>query len=401
MLRGVLSTIPMFVCAFWLAALLTDFRGRNRSKNMLSLFMFSAFLLYLCHAIYFHREYEIYRHVDSLYTFCSLSVYPLYYLYIRSLTCRAMVLKDFWVLLPAFFVALFSFLLYQVMSDEESSAFVRKVLFGEAVDYNFSIWGKLQIFRTRLFVVVFLIQVACVFKNGIRRIRIYHEQLSEFYSNMEKKELSTINIMLYFFVGISTMSVLFSIIGRIPFLRSDWLLLIPSLLFSSLLFAGGMIGFRQDFSVDDFVKDQDRDQKLETAAETAVIVNESDIRLKILEENLIALMEEQQLFKQPDLKITDLSMRLGSNRSYVSRIINMQLNTTFSDFVARYRIEYAKEMLLDFQKPVTMSEIAEQSGFPSESTFYRVFKQEMKISPKAWRQQQMSKCNAGKTCNQN
>lgn len=395
MLRGILSTIPMFVCAFWFAALLTDFRGRNRSKKMLSLFMFSAFLLYLGHAIYFHREYEIYRHIDSLYTFCSLSVYPLYYLYIKSLTCRVMTLKDFWVLLPSFFVALFSFLLYQVMSDEESSAFARKVLFGEAVDYNFSIWGKLQFFRTRLFVVVFLIQVACVLKNGIRRIRIYHEQLSGFYSNMEKKELSKINVMLYFFVGISTMSVLFSIIGRIPFLKSDWLLLIPSLLFGSLLFAGGMIGFRQDFSVDDFAKDQDRDQKLETVAEGTAIFNESDIRLKILEENLIALMEDQQLFKQPDLKITDLSLRLGSNRSYVSRIINIQLNTTFSDFVGKYRIEHAKKMLLNFQRSVTMNEIAEQSGFPSESTFYRVFKQKMKISPKAWRQQQMTKCNGG------
>jgi AraC-like DNA-binding protein len=292
-------------------------------------------------------------------------------------------------------VALFSFLLYQVMSDEESSAFVRKVLFGEAVDYNFSIWGKLQFFRTRLFDIVFLIQVACVLKNGIRRIRIYHEQLSGFYSNMEKKELSKINIMLYFFVGISTISVLFSIIGRIPFLKSDWLLLIPSLLFSSLLFAGGMIGFRQDFSVDDFAKDQDRDQKLETVAEGTAIFNESDIRLKTLEENLIALMEDQQLFKQPDLKITDLSVRLGSNRSYVSRIINIQLNTTFSDFVGKYRIEHAKKMLLNFQRSVTMNEIAEQSGFPSESTFYRVFKQEMKISPKAWRQQQMTKCNGG------
>jgi AraC-like DNA-binding protein len=67
------------------------------------------------------------------------------------------------------------------------------------------------------------------------------------------------------------------------------------------------------------------------------------------------------------------------------------MNTTFADYVNNYRIEHAKEMLLDFQKPVTMGEIAEHSGFPSESTFYRVFKQKMEMSPKVWRKQQMQK----------
>lgn len=388
MLREILTTLPMFVCAFWLIALLADSRSRNRSKKMLSVFMFSAFLLYLCHAIYFHREYSVYSHVDSLYTFCSLSVYPLYYLYIRSLTNRELFFNDFWVLIPSLLVGLLSFSLYMGMSAEESEAFVRKVLYNEQVEYNFSSLYKLQLLQTKLFVFVFLVQIIFVFSYGFKRIKAYHMQLADYYSNMERKELSPIKVMLFFFVSISFISVLFSIIGRTPFLKSDWLLVIPSVLFGALLFSGGFIGFKQDFTIDDFVRDQSRDDALE-AQEEDLVCNESDIRIKCLKDNLVILMQEQKIYTQPDIRISDLSKLLGSNRSYVSGIINQQMNTTFSDFINMYRIEHAKEMLLDFQKPVTMGEIAEHSGFPSESTFYRVFKQKMEMSPKVWRQQQM------------
>jgi AraC-like DNA-binding protein len=390
MLREILTTIPMFVCAFWLIALLADTRSRNRSKKMLIVFMFSAFLLYLCHAIYFHREYRVYSHIDSLYTFCSLSVYPLYYLYIRCLTNQELVLKNFWVLLPSLFVGLFSFLIYMGMSAEESEAFVRKVLYHEPVEYNFSFLYKIQLFQTKLFVIVFITQIVFVFSYGFKRIKAYHMQLADYYSNMERKELYPIKVMLYFFVSISFISVLFSIIGRTPFLKSEWLLFVPSVLFGALLFSGGFIGFKQDFTIDDFVRDLSRDDELDIQ-EVTPVCNESDIRMKCLKDNLITLMQEKKLYTQPDLRISDLSMLLGSNRSYVSGIINQQMNTSFSDFINMYRIEHAKEMLLDFQKPVTMGEIAEYSGFPSESTFYRVFKQKMDMSPKVWRQEQMLK----------
>lgn len=390
MLREILTTLPMFVCAFWLIALLADSRSRNRSKKMLSVFMFSAFLLYLCHAIYFHREYRVYSHVDSLYTFCSLSVYPLYYLYIRSLTNRELFFKDFWVLVPSLLVGLLSFSLYLGMSAEESEAFVRKVLYNEPVEFNFSFLYKLQLLKTKLFVIVFLLQIVFVFSYGFKRIKAYHMQLADYYSNMERKELSPIKVMLFFFVSISIISVFFSIIGRATFLKSDWLLVIPSVLFGALLYIGGMIGFKQDFTIDDLARDQDRDDALESQNEY-IVSNESDIRMKYLKENLVILMKEQKLYTQADLRISELSKLLGSNRSYVSGIINQQMNTTFADYINSYRIEHAKEMLLDFQKPVTMGEIAEHSGFPSESTFYRVFKQKMEMSPKVWRKQQMQK----------
>jgi AraC-like DNA-binding protein len=390
MLREILITLPMFVCAFWLIALLADSRSRNRSKQMLSFFMLSAFLLYLCHAIYFNREYRIYSYVDSLYTFCSLSVYPLYYLYIRSLTNRELFLKDFWVLIPSLLVSLFSFSLYMGMSAEESEAFVRKVLYHQSLEFDFSFLYKLQLVRIKLSLIVFLVQIIFVFNYGFRRIKAYHLQLADYYSNMERKELSPIKVMLYFFVSISIVSVFFSIVGRTPFLNSDWLLVIPSVLFGALLYSGGMIGFKQDFTIDDLARDQDRDDALESRDEY-IVSSESDIRMKYLKENLVLLMKEQKLYTQTDLRISDLSKLLGSNRSYVSGIINHQMNTTFADYVNNYRIEHAKEMLLDFQKPVTMGEIAEHSGFPSESTFYRVFKQKMEMSPKVWRKQQMQK----------
>jgi len=187
---------------------------------------------------------------------------------------------------------------------------------------------------------------------------------------------------------ISCFSALSCILGRASFLNSLWLLAVPSGSFSALLFYGGLIGFRQDFTIDDFEKEIHRDDILE-AKGTEYTEGENGIRMQLLKNNLISLLKDQQLYTQSDLRITDLAQKLGSNRAYVSRIINQQLDTNFSDLINSYRLEHAKKLLLDSRYPVSMEEIAESSGFPSQSTFYRVFKQELDMSPKIWRKKQL------------
>ncbi|WP_455076213.1 helix-turn-helix domain-containing protein [Prevotella koreensis] len=44
-------------------------------------------------------------------------------------------------------------------------------------------------------------------------------------------------------------------------------------------------------------------------------------------------------------------------------------------------------LIKDFGDTLTLSEIWEQSGFSSESSFYRVFKRMVGITPLAWKKQ--------------
>jgi len=155
-----------------------------------------------------------------------------------------------------------------------------------------------------------------------------------------------------------------------------------------LLFCGGLIGFRQDFTIASFEKDIHRNGTLN--GEGMDCPDEGNgIRMSLLKEKLLSLLEDQRLYTQPDLRITDLARRLGSNRAYVSRVINQQLNTNFSDLVNSYRLKHAQKLLLNLKDPLSMEEIAERSGFPSRSTFYRVFQQQLNSSPKMWIKKQL------------
>lgn len=105
------------------------------------------------------------------------------------------------------------------------------------------------------------------------------------------------------------------------------------------------------------------------------------------EETLIkrvrVLMEEQQLFLRADLKVGDLVEILGVNARYISNCIKASEGCSFSNFVNRYRVEYAKrQMRLHPDKK--MSVVAMESGFANEVSFFRTFKATEGITPGDW-----------------
>ncbi len=95
-------------------------------------------------------------------------------------------------------------------------------------------------------------------------------------------------------------------------------------------------------------------------------------------------MEQQQLFMNPNLKITDLATALGSNRSAISNCINSQRNCSFPQFVNNYRVAYAQELLRS-QPDIKIAEVCVKSGFSGEASFYRIFKAITGTTPSAWK----------------
>lgn len=99
-------------------------------------------------------------------------------------------------------------------------------------------------------------------------------------------------------------------------------------------------------------------------------------------EKVSALMEEG-LYTRKGLSISDLATTLGTNTKYISSCINTGAGCSFLDYVNGYRVRYAKKMMLENQS-VRISEVAEASGFASESSFYRNFKAATGLTPNEW-----------------
>ena len=85
-------------------------------------------------------------------------------------------------------------------------------------------------------------------------------------------------------------------------------------------------------------------------------------------------------YNNPNLNIWDVASSIGTNRSYVSNIINEGMGYNFNHFVNDYRISEAKVLLKN--KPyLSITEIGELSGFGSLNTFIRTFKQFENCTP--------------------
>jgi AraC-like DNA-binding protein len=99
---------------------------------------------------------------------------------------------------------------------------------------------------------------------------------------------------------------------------------------------------------------------------------------------IVALMEEGRLYLRKDLRLSDVAAELGTNATYVSACLNGQLGRSFNDFVASFRVEHAKRLLQE-HPDMPLDQVADESGFPSERSFFRNFKLITGKTPSEWR----------------
>lgn len=372
---------PMYVTFFWAVVLLISKRESNRAKFFLGIFMFTAFLLYLSHAIFFQGKVSAYLIFDPIYNFASLSVYPLYYWYIKLLTVETNYRwKNLQYLTPAFFVSLFSFVLYQFMSESERMDYILGFLLKSKTDYTNTTLIQLQKYNYITGRMIFAIQVIVILFFGQKLVRSYNKQIANFYSNLELRSILWVNIILFSLVITAVVSIVFNVIGRSFFMGSKTLLIIPSIIFSILLFIIGLQGYMQNQTV--------VEMELEEQKEKDIVPKSYNTNR--LNEKLLDLFTREAIYKNPDLKITHLSEKLHTNRTYISKHINTQFSCTFNDFVNRYRIEEAKRLLSEeASQNYSLNYISEKSGFGSMGTFMRVFREFEGITPGQYRDKKL------------
>lgn len=95
-------------------------------------------------------------------------------------------------------------------------------------------------------------------------------------------------------------------------------------------------------------------------------------------------MDVEHLYLQPGLSINELTTLCGSNRTYVSNCINNVTGQSFSDFINSYRIHYAQVLMSLRDGELTMTKVAEMSGYSNDASFIRNFKKFSGCTPSEW-----------------
>lgn len=95
------------------------------------------------------------------------------------------------------------------------------------------------------------------------------------------------------------------------------------------------------------------------------------------------LMQNDKLYLQPDLTLSDIALRLKTNTSVLSAIVNQTFGKNFNDFVNEFRVnEFQEKIKLPENKNITLLGLAYDSGFNSKATFNRAIKKFTGKSPK-------------------
>jgi AraC-like DNA-binding protein len=97
--------------------------------------------------------------------------------------------------------------------------------------------------------------------------------------------------------------------------------------------------------------------------------------LQKIADELVDLMKNDQLFKDPNLNLKSLSEHLGVKSYQMTKCLNVIFEQKFSDYVNSYRIEELKTLLNDPEnQKFTLLSLAHEVGFNSKASFNRAVK---------------------------
>lgn len=365
MILNLAISLPLITCALFSMLILLEWYNRQlREQHTLFAFMLTATLLYVGHYIYFNRAADLLPLSDILYVSANLTVYPLYLIYIIRLTSKWRAV--YWLmLLPGLLAIIATGTGYIFMTDEEDRMFVHNYLYHNS-QTELTDMALFQAYIRQFCKLVFAIEVIATVVIGSMMIRRYDRMVDEFYADTDDKSMRNIQSILYLVLTIAVLSFIVNIIGRARFTDHEIILTTTSLMFSALLFAIGYEGLHRHFSIIDMRTNKEQVSNDDSAA-LKDAVNRS------MTERIIALVENDKIYLQPDLKLDDLAQMMHTNRTYIYQAVNQQMGISFNEFINRYRIAHAKRLMAS-DPTLSMNDVALLSGFASLSSFYRNMK---------------------------
>ena len=141
-------------------------------------------------------------------------------------------------------------------------------------------------------------------------------------------------------------------------------------------------GIRSSF-LDCLEKMNAQTQQKRTIKDEIQSLDAKDNQQKILEKRILKYLEIH--FRDEDLSQVKVADEFRISTYSLSRLFKNQIGIGFREYVNSMRLEYAKTLLLT--SSYSIREIAERSGYTSESYFGRIFKATYGVSPSVFKDQ--------------
>lgn len=387
--------------AIVIAATILNFRGKcsARIKRSMGAMLYTVALSMLCYAQFYNPGLAA-RYswgFDFMYRLVTPFCAPLYYVAVNCLTdIRRRSALNVAAFLPAIIYGVFLIAVQLFMTGPERHAYICNEILGQniqmeaSVAYNWMVYVGKNIFN------VFMpAQGILVMIYGEFRLNTYIRILDEYASS--NKTGKTLKMR-----GIHVLTILVVVTGlimsAIPINESgNQILLISIAVIGQIVMVSLIVSYvmQLELSAEDIHEMIEEPAKPYRPVEsvrpqTQPITRPEPIRrdeskqLSLIEK-IDAAMEQDNLFLDADLSIISLAEKMGTNRTYVSKAIKDAKGCNFSDYVNRYRLDYAVELMKSLPKDsIVVQNIALQCGCGSIQTFYRYFKLFYNETPTQW-----------------
>lgn len=230
------------------------------------------------------------------------------------------------------------------------------------------------------FVLIFCWVVAscCYLLATLKRLRAYRSKLRSLYSNLDNRELRWLDWFVVSLVALWIATAIALVADNTGFDRIVVKEAVYGLTACLLLFVMAFASIvPPKTAVEEHAATDDPTQaKYARSALTASHAEQ-------LAERIRATMEQDALYLDPNLSLQKLSRHVGALPNQISQTLNEQIGSTFFDYIAHHRIEAAKPLIVE--GAASTLTVSLDVGFNSRSTFYKAFKRETGMTPKAYR----------------
>lgn len=384
----------LFVLAislFWATTLILSRKTNSHAQNIWIWVMLD---LAVCSFIYFLYQIHtmdsgLYYQITLIDMFTGLSYHTLvFYYFLMVLNGSPFNKRNYLWLAPSAFITLAYLVFLLLFSKEEYASYARALWenYEELHTFDTLLQRMHYFICIKGFYLVIGIQAPVMFLYIIWKLLGYRNRLKENFSSLEGKSLKVITRMIIcLFLLVSFYSISPFVGGE--FETYSWARYLVALT-GAVYYLMGYYVYSMEFTAEDLVRelelvDQEAVERKYATLESDQNSDQKTLKYRMRLAEFIRLIDEEEVFRQNDLRMEDLARMMETNRTYISQMIRDEYNCSFSELINRKRIEYAQKLYLT-NPQMTQENIAYQSGYLYNTSFSRAFKSNVGMTFREW-----------------
>ncbi len=368
---NIISAIILFQLTLLVFFLVTSRKGKKLSNRLLALF-FILLIINLSDGLLtfygFYTRFPALAHLEDGFVFL---LGPTIFFYTRTMVYYDFKLRTRHLrhTIPFFVVTLSYQLYYHMQSD------IRQQKIQDAI-LNQTLPGFFYVS-----VILIYLHVAIYLWLSLRELARYRDKIRQRFSTLGEINMNWLSFMLWSVVFILAVSLVYTFVPLVG-LRDYFNIVFGISFFLIFFFINAVVwkGLRQPeiFAGIEF----------DTPATDSKIPETIDASIRIVQDKLASVMQEQKPFLSAELSLEGLAEKVGFSPKRVSQAINDGFGKNFFEYINEHRIREAERIFRESADPrLTVLEVMYASGFNSKSSFNGIFKQQTGMTPSEYKRQ--------------